>query len=632
MNLDATAPITIATGIGFFDHMLEQLAKHGGFSLELKCHGDLEIDEHHTVEDCALALGEALRMALGDKVGIARYGFVLPMDEAQVRVAIDLSGRAYGVFEGKFAREAVGGLPTELVPHFFTLAGRESQGRGPCHHHRREHAPHDRSLLQGSRPRAAPGVSPRRRRAAVDQGSAVSAAVAIIDSGGANIASLRAALARLGADSVVTSDPGVIQRAPRVLLPGVGSAHDAMARLRGTGLDKLIPTLKQPLLGICLGMQILFETSEEGPANGLAVIPGNVGKLQFAPGLPVPHMGWNQLSQTQTRSAARRRELARLRVLRARLRRARRRLDRRHHRLRQPLHRGGAPRQFLRHAIPPRTLGRGRRAHPRQLSEGKLKQHDPHSLHRSACRPLRAPAQGQLRRGNALRPRAARTAAALSRARRELAARRRSRRRQGRPARQSQRHRAARLAARAQHPGGRRRAFQAVVDDLLRNGIDRVIVGSAAVETPAEVQGWLKRYGAEKIGLAFDIRHDAEGVPRVLTRGWTKESKLTLWEAIESYLPHGLKHVLCTDAELDGALQGPAVALYAEGVKRYPQIAWQASGGVRSAADLAALAAIGSAAAISGKALLEEMIDPTELGPFLPNASSPASTSATARS
>jgi imidazoleglycerol-phosphate dehydratase/histidinol-phosphatase len=119
VNLDASAPVKIVTGIGFFDHMLEQIAKHGGFALTLDCKGDLEIDEHHTVEDCALALGEALRNALGDKVGIARYGFVLPMDEAQVRVAIDLSGRAYGVFEGKFNREAVGGLPTELVPHFF---------------------------------------------------------------------------------------------------------------------------------------------------------------------------------------------------------------------------------------------------------------------------------------------------------------------------------------------------------------------------------------------------------------------------------------------------------------------------------------------------------------------------------
>jgi phosphoribosylformimino-5-aminoimidazole carboxamide ribotide isomerase len=178
--------------------------------------------------------------------------------------------------------------------------------------------------------------------------------------------------------------------------------------------------------------------------------------------------------------------------------------------------------------------------------------------------------------------------------------------------------------------GGVRSA--AVVDDLLRNGIDRVIIGSAAVEEPAEVQAWLKKYGSEKIGLAFDIRHDSQQVPRVLTRGWTRESRLTLWEAIDSYLPHGLRHVLCTDVELDGALQGPAVALYAEAVKRYPQIAWQASGGVRSAADLAALAATGSAAAISGKALLEELISPSELRPFLPNASSPASTSATARS
>ncbi|MDE2050230.1 MAG: bifunctional histidinol-phosphatase/imidazoleglycerol-phosphate dehydratase HisB [Gammaproteobacteria bacterium] len=119
VNLDDTSPIRIATGIGFFDHMLEQLAKHGGFALDLTCKGDLEIDEHHTVEDCALALGEALRRALGSKVGIARYGFLLPMDEAQAQVAIDLSGRALAQFSGRFNREAVGGLPTELVPHFF---------------------------------------------------------------------------------------------------------------------------------------------------------------------------------------------------------------------------------------------------------------------------------------------------------------------------------------------------------------------------------------------------------------------------------------------------------------------------------------------------------------------------------
>ena len=119
VSLDSPSPIQIATGIGFFDHMLEQLARHGGFALGLTCQGDLQIDEHHTVEDCALALGEALRRALGNKVGIARYGFLLAMDEAQAQVAIDLSGRAFAQFSGHFDRESVGGLPTELVPHFF---------------------------------------------------------------------------------------------------------------------------------------------------------------------------------------------------------------------------------------------------------------------------------------------------------------------------------------------------------------------------------------------------------------------------------------------------------------------------------------------------------------------------------
>ena len=119
IDLDRAADPVVRTGLGFFDHMLEQLGKHGGFALQVTCEGDLHIDEHHSIEDTALALGAALKQALGDKRGIGRYGFVLPMDETQVQVSLDLSGRAYLVFKGKFPRPEVGGLPTELVPHFF---------------------------------------------------------------------------------------------------------------------------------------------------------------------------------------------------------------------------------------------------------------------------------------------------------------------------------------------------------------------------------------------------------------------------------------------------------------------------------------------------------------------------------
>ena len=119
IDLDRVADPVALTGHGFFDHMLEQLGKHGGFALQVQCAGDLHIDEHHTVEDCALALGSALKAALGDKRGIGRYGFTLPMDEAQASAALDFSGRPYFVFDGQFPRERVGDLATEMVPHFF---------------------------------------------------------------------------------------------------------------------------------------------------------------------------------------------------------------------------------------------------------------------------------------------------------------------------------------------------------------------------------------------------------------------------------------------------------------------------------------------------------------------------------
>ncbi|MGB6353886.1 MAG: imidazole glycerol phosphate synthase subunit HisH [Steroidobacteraceae bacterium] len=119
--------------------------------------------------------------------------------------------------------------------------------------------------------------------------------VVIVANGGANIASLSFALQRLDAASSVSADPDEIRAASHVILPGVGAAGDAMSRLRRSGLDALIPTLRQPVLGICLGMQLLFEASEEGDARCLGVIPGRAARFASAPGRPVPHMGWNTL-------------------------------------------------------------------------------------------------------------------------------------------------------------------------------------------------------------------------------------------------------------------------------------------------------------------------------------------------
>ena len=141
VDLDGKGPSGVDTGLKFFDHMLSQLITHGGIALEIRCKGDLEVDEHHTIEDVGIALGEALRQALGDKRGIDRYGFALPMDESRAIVLLDFGGRSELVWDVEFTREYVGDVPTEMFKHFFKSisdamrANLYVQARGENNHH-----------------------------------------------------------------------------------------------------------------------------------------------------------------------------------------------------------------------------------------------------------------------------------------------------------------------------------------------------------------------------------------------------------------------------------------------------------------------------------------------------------------
>ncbi|WP_258103606.1 bifunctional histidinol-phosphatase/imidazoleglycerol-phosphate dehydratase HisB [Marinoscillum sp. MHG1-6] len=144
LNLDGSGKTKIDTGLGFFDHMLDQLGKHGGIDLEVRVNGDLHIDEHHTIEDTALALGEAFKVALGNKKGINRYGFLLPMDDVLAQVAIDFGGRPWMVWEAEFKREKIGEMPTEMFFHFFksfsdtSLSNLNIKVEGDNEHHKIE--------------------------------------------------------------------------------------------------------------------------------------------------------------------------------------------------------------------------------------------------------------------------------------------------------------------------------------------------------------------------------------------------------------------------------------------------------------------------------------------------------------
>ena len=148
LNLDGNGKSEISTGISFFDHMLEQIARHGNIDLKIEAKGDLHIDEHHTIEDVAITLGEAFALALQDKRGMERYGFALPMDDCLAQVAIDFGGRNWCVWEAEFKRENIGKMPTEMFFHFFkSFSDKAMQLEYQSRRHKR--ASQDRSDFQG---------------------------------------------------------------------------------------------------------------------------------------------------------------------------------------------------------------------------------------------------------------------------------------------------------------------------------------------------------------------------------------------------------------------------------------------------------------------------------------------------
>ena len=274
IDLDGSGKTEVAPGSAFFDHMLDQLAGTGCFDLTVRTDGDLEIDTHHTIEDTALALGQALREALGDKSGICRFGdAAVPLDETLARAAVDLSGRPYLVHaEPDGMAPLIGTYDTTLTRHFFESRGSTARDLPAPGGDRAQPAPHRGGAVQGGGPGAARGRGPRPpgARHPQHQGCAVTRPrVVVLDYGSGNIRSAQRALERAGADTEVTADWDTALAADGLVVPGVGAFAACMAGLREVRGDQIIDRRlagSRPVLGICVGMQVMFD---EGVEHGL---------------------------------------------------------------------------------------------------------------------------------------------------------------------------------------------------------------------------------------------------------------------------------------------------------------------------------------------------------------------------
>ena len=277
--LDGQGTSDADTGLPFLDHMLQQLGRHAGWDLSVTSRGDLDVDGHHTVEDVGLALGaqarglvgivlgSAFAEALGDKAGVRRFAsIVVPLDEAAVEVALDLSGRNFVLHEVDVPAETIGSFDTGLVEDFvrafaqaadLTVHVRLRSGRSPHH--------------------VVEAEFKRRRPEHEANAVTIVAQIAVLDYGSGNLHSVSRALAHVGGEPIVTSDPLHVAAADALVIPGVGHFGHCMRAIRAKGLDRAIAEAVgtgKRVFGVCVGMQVLFERSDEDPEIGLGVLPG----------------------------------------------------------------------------------------------------------------------------------------------------------------------------------------------------------------------------------------------------------------------------------------------------------------------------------------------------------------------
>ena len=349
LTLDGAGTSVATTGMPFFDHMLQQLGTHGGFDLSVSCDGDLAVDGHHTVEDCGLAVGQALKEALGDKAGVRRFAsIVVPLDEAAVEVALDLSGRTFVVHDVPVPAEMIGTFDTGLVEDFvraFAQAAELTRPRPPAE--RPVAPPRRRGGVQGAREGPARRVlADRAGRGPEHEGNAVSARIAVLDYGMGNLHSVARALDRVGADVVVTArrgggrgrgrpgDPG--GRAVRGMRPGAAGRRArgrraSVHRRRPAGLRRLrrdAGPLRGQRRGCGAGARRAARPRATAPAGGQG-----------------PPHGMEHGRVDRTAPPVRGRDPRRHRLLlRALVRAGRRRSDRRRERTRPRLLGGRAPR------------------------------------------------------------------------------------------------------------------------------------------------------------------------------------------------------------------------------------------------------------------------------------------------